>query len=55
MVTPQVSGNHGPSLATQCLAFIQTPVNQKIGFNFHLTSGQFSCSFDSNALQWNSD
>ena len=48
MATPQVSGNHDPSLATQCLAFIQTLVNQKIGFNFHLTSGQFSCSFDSN-------
>ena len=48
MATPQLSGNHDPSLATQCLAFIQTLVNQKIGFNFHLTSGQFSCSFDSN-------
>ena len=48
MATPQVSGNHDPSLATQCLVFIQTLVNQKIGFNFHLTSGQFSCSFDSN-------
>ena len=48
MVTPQLSGNHDLSLATQCLAFIQTLVNQKIGFNFHLTSGQFSCSFDSN-------
>ena len=48
MATPQVSGNHDPSLATQCLAFIQALVNQKIGFNFHLTSGQFSCSFDSN-------
>ena len=48
MATPQVSGNHDPSLATQCLGFIQTLVNQKIGFNFHLTSGQFSCSFDSN-------
>ena len=46
---PQVSGNHDPSLATQCLAFIQALVNEsKIGFNFHLTSGQFSCSFDSN-------
>ena len=45
---PQVSGNHNPSLATQCLEFIQSLVNQKIGFNFHLTSGQFSCSFDSN-------
>ena len=46
---PQVSGNHDPSLATQCMAFIQTLVNEsKIGFNFHLTSGQFSCSFDSN-------
>ena len=48
MATPQVGGNHDPSLSTQCLAFIQTLVNQKIGFNFHLTSGQFSCSFDSN-------
>ena len=48
MATPQLSGNHDPSLATQCLVFIQTLVNQKIGFNFHLTSGQFSCSFDSN-------
>ena len=48
MATPQVSGDHDPSLATQCLAFIQALVNQKIGFNFHLTSGQFSCSFDSN-------
>ena len=45
---PQVSGNHDPSLAAQCLEFIQSLVNQKIGFNFHLTSGQFSCSFDSN-------
>ena len=46
---PQVSGNHDPSLATQCLAFIQALVNEsKIGFNFPLTSGQFSCSFDSN-------
>ena len=48
MASPQVSGNHDPSLAAQCLEFIQSLVNQKIGFNFHLTSGQFSCSFDSN-------
>ena len=48
MTAPQVTENHDPNLATQCLVFIQTLVNQKIGFNFHLTSGQFSCSFDSN-------
>ena len=47
MATPQVIGND-QSLATQCLAFIHALVNQKIEFNFHLTSGQFSCSFDSN-------
>ena len=45
---PQVSGNHDPSLATQCLAFIQSLANQKISFKFHLTSGLFSCSFDNN-------
>ena len=48
MAAPQVIGNHDPYLPTQCLEFIQTLVNQKIGFNFQLTSGQFSCSFDSN-------
>ena len=48
MAAPQVIGNHDPNLSTQCLEFIQTLVNQNIGFNFQLTSGQFSCSFDSN-------
>ena len=48
MASPQLGGNHDLSLSTQCLAFIQTLVNQKIGFKFHLSSGQFSCSFDSN-------
>ena len=48
MAAPQVIGNHDPYLPTQCLEFIQTLVNQKIGFNFQLNSGQFSCSFDSN-------
>ena len=46
MATPQVSGND-QSLATQCLVFIQSLVNQRIGFNFNLTSGDFTCSFDS--------
>ena len=45
---PQVSGNDNPSLAKECLAFIQALVNQEIGFNFQLTSGSFSCSFDNN-------
>ena len=48
MAPPQVIGNENPSLESQCLAFIQTLVNQQIGFNFHLTSGSFSCSFDNN-------
>ena len=48
MSTPGVIGNDNPSLATQCLAFIQTVVNQEIGFNSQLTSGSFSCSFDNN-------
>ena len=46
MATPQVIGND-QSLATQCLVFIQSLVNQRIGFNFNLTSGDFTCSFDS--------
>ena len=46
MATPQVIGND-QSLATQCLVFIQSLVNQKVGFNFNLTSGDFTCSFDS--------
>ena len=48
MATPRVIGNDNPSLESQCLAFIQTLVNQEIGFNFQLTSGSFSCSFDNN-------
>ena len=48
MAPPQVIGNENPSLESQCLAFIQTLINQQIGFNFHLTSGSFSCSFDNN-------
>ena len=48
MAPPQVIGNDNPSLESQCLAFIQTLINQQIGFNFHLTSGSFSCSFDNN-------
>ena len=48
MSTPGVIGNDNPSQATQCLAFIQTVVNQEIGFNSQLTSGSFSCSFDNN-------
>ena len=43
-----MSGNDNPSLAKECLAFIQALVNQEIGFNFQLTSGSFSCSFDNN-------
>ena len=46
--TPQVIGNDNPSLESQCLAFIQTLVNQEIGFKFQLTSGSFSCSFENN-------
>ena len=48
MAPPQVIGNENPSLESQCLAFIQTLVNQVIGFNFQLTSGSFSCSFVNN-------
>ena len=45
MATPQVIGNYH-YLETQCLAFTQALVNQKIGFNIQLTSGSFSFSFD---------
>ena len=47
METPQGNGSDN-LLSTQCLAFIQSLANQKIGFKFHLTSGLFSCSFDNN-------
>jgi len=47
MGTPQGNGSDN-FLSTQCLALIQSLVNQKIGFKFHLTSGLFSCSFDNN-------
>ena len=45
MAAPRVIGNDH-FLETQCLAFTQALVSQKIGFNIQITSGSFSFSFD---------
>ena len=46
MATPRVIGHGNHFLESQCLAFTQALVNQKIGFNIQITSGSFSFSFD---------
>ena len=45
MAAPRVIGNDH-FLETQCLAFTQALVSQKVGFNIQITSGSFSFSFD---------
>ena len=47
MAMSQKNGTHH-SLETECLAFIQSIASQKKGFSFHLSFGDFSCSFDYN-------
>ena len=46
-MTSQENGTHH-SLETECLAFLQSLASQKIGFKFHLSSRDFSCTFDYN-------
>ena len=49
MATTQENGTHH-SLETKCLAFLQSLASQKIGFKFHLSSRDFSCTFYYNGV-----
>ena len=40
--------SHPSFLEKQCLGFLQALVTEKIGFKFHISSGDFVCSFDFN-------
>ena len=40
--------SHPSFLEKQCLGFLQALVTEKIGFKFHISSGDFACSLDFN-------
>ena len=46
--TSHESDSHPAFLEKQCLGFLQALVTEKIGFKFHISSGDFACSLDFN-------
>ena len=46
--TSQKCEPHQLFLEKECLGFLQTLATEKIGFKFHISSGDFTCSFDYN-------
>ena len=46
--TSQECGSHQSFLGKECFGFLQALVTEKIGFKFHISPGDFTCSFDYN-------